>query len=48
MYYYDLPGIGDYEEPDYEEPEPTAGGIPESWYAFNEDRSPGWDESEEW
>ena len=45
---YDLPGIGDYKEPDYEEPEEMIGGIPASWYDFNEDRSPGWDETEEW
>ncbi len=43
----DLPGIGDYEEPEIEEEE-TIGGIPASWYDFNEDRSPGWDEADDW
>ena len=47
MSYYNLPGTGDFTEPEYEEQEPTVGGIDEGWYLFNEDRSPGWDETED-
>ena len=43
MSYYILPGIGDYEEPEVETSTDDDG-----WYLFNEDRSPGWDETEEW
>ena len=40
---YNLPGIGDYEEPEVE-----TSADDDGWYLFNEDRSPGWDETEEW
>ena len=40
-----LPGVGDYEEP-YEE-ESYEEWL-DGWYVFNEDRSDGWDESEDW
>ena len=43
----DLPGIGDYEEPEVDDTE-YIGGIPEEWYMWNEDRSEGWDETDEW
>ena len=42
----DLPGIGDYVEPEYDDEE-LVGGIPASWYYFNEDRSDGWDETDD-
>ena len=38
---YDLPGIGDYDEPEYEE---SYEDYLEGWYMFNEDRSDGWDD----
>ena len=38
---YDLPGPGDYDPPEYEDEDDDDFG---PW----EDRSPGWDESEDW
>lgn len=38
-----LPGIGDYREP---EEEKSYEELYEEWYAFNEDRSDGWDDVE--
>ena len=41
-----LPGIGDYEEP---HEEMSAEEYYDGWYAFNEDRSDGWDDvSDDW
>lgn len=40
-----IPGTGDYREP---EPTESYEEYLEGWYLFNEDRSDGWDETDEW